>query len=97
MNENHHKVCLNNGFFSKILSKTTPQTHSDKKQVILQVTKSPWKTMDGKGANTFPFHNISPLTQENISKVFPVLFSLSFCIKENSVATLANRNICDTT
>ena len=53
--------------------------------------------MDEKGANTFPFHNLPPVTQEIISKVFPVLFSLSFFIKEKSMATLAIRNICDKT
>ena len=65
-------------------------------QVIQQVTKSPWKTMDEKGANTFPFHNL-PRTQETISRVFIVFFHLSFWIKEKSVATLAKRNICDQT
>ena len=27
---------------------------------VQKVTKSPWKTMDEKGANTFPFHNLPP-------------------------------------
>ena len=36
------------------------------KQVILQVTKSPWKTMDEKGANTFPFHNLPPDSRNNL-------------------------------
>ena len=81
----------------KYFQKTTPNTISNKKQVIYQVTKSPWKTMDEKGANNFPFHNLTPELKKTISKVFPVLFHLSFWIKEKSVATLVNRNICDKT
>ena len=50
--------------------------------------------MDEKGANNFSFHDLPP-NSEIISKVFPVLLSLSFWIKEKSVATLANRNICE--
>ena len=53
--------------------------------------------MDEKGGNTFPFHNLPPELKKKISKVFPVRFHLSFWIKEMSVATLANRNICDKT
>ena len=30
------------------------------KQVIYKVTKIPCKSMDEKGANTFPFHNLPP-------------------------------------
>ena len=45
------------------------------KQVIQQVTKSPWITMDKKGANTFPFHKSTPRTQENISKGLSCAFS----------------------
>ena len=51
--------------------------------------------MDEKGANTFRFYNLPPELKKITSKVFPVVFSLSFWIKEKSVATLANRNICD--
>ena len=50
--------------------------------------------MDEKGASTFPFHNLPP-ELKNISKAFPLLFYLSFWIKEKSVVTLANRNICE--
>ena len=53
--------------------------------------------MDEKDANTFPFHNLPPELKKIISKVFPVLFHLSFWIKEKSVATLANRNNYDQT
>ena len=28
--------------------------------------KSPWKTMDEKGNNTFPFHNLPPEPKNNI-------------------------------
>ena len=53
--------------------------------------------MDEKGANTFPFHNLPPELKKIISKVFPILFHLSFWIKEKPLATLANRNNCDQT
>ena len=53
--------------------------------------------MDEKGANTFPFYNLPPELKKKSLKVFHVLFHLSFRIKENSVTTLANRNICDQT
>ena len=50
--------------------------------------------MDEKGANTFPFYNLPPELKKIISKVFPVLFTLSFIwIKEKSVSTLAIRTI----
>ena len=54
--------------------------------------------MDGKGANTFPFHNLPPklkiLKKKGLSCSFhPFLY----WIKEKSVATLAIRNICDKT
>ena len=45
--------------------------------------------MDEKGANSFPFHNLPPKLKKTSLKVFPVLFHLSFWIKENLVATLA--------
>ena len=46
---------------SKILSKPTPQAHYQTKASDLKrVTKSPWITMDEKGASTFPFHNLPP-------------------------------------
>ena len=55
--------------------------------------------MDGKGANTFPFHNLPPELKKTSLKVFPMLFHLSFFfwIKEKSVKTLAIPNICDQT
>ena len=45
--------------------------------------------MDEKGANTFPFHNLLPELKKTFLKVFPMLFHLSFWIKEKSTATLA--------
>ena len=51
--------------------------------------------MDEKGANTFPFHNLPLKLKKIISKVFPVLFTFPYWIKEKSVATLAIHNICD--
>ena len=38
---------------------------------------------------------IYPPNSKKILKVFLVLFHLSFWIKEKSVVTLSNRNICD--
>ena len=51
--------------------------------------------MDEKGVNNFPFHNLPPELKKTSLKVFHVLFHLSLWIKEKSMATLANRNICD--
>ena len=45
--------------------------------------------MDEKGANTLPFFNLPPKLKKTSLKVFPVLFHLSFWIKEKSVANLA--------
>ena len=54
--------------------------------------------MDEKGANTFLFHNLPPELKKNSQKVFPVIFNFpKYWIKEKSVATLANSNICDQT
>ena len=69
------------------------KTQFQAKASDIQVTKSPWKTMDERGANTFPFHNLPPELKKTSLKVFPVLFYLSFWIKKNSVATLAIRII----
>src|ERR1044072_4348727 len=48
-----------------------------------------------RGANTFPFHNLLPYSESNEGLFLYFLPSLNW-IKENSVATLAIRNICDT-
>ena len=45
--------------------------------------------MDEDGASTFHFHNLPPELKKISIKVFPVLFHLSFWIKEKSVVTLA--------
>ena len=45
--------------------------------------------MDEKGASTLPFYNLPPEVKKTPLKVFPVLFHLSFWIKEKSVETLA--------
>ena len=45
--------------------------------------------MDEKGANTFPFHNLPPELKKTSLKVFPVLFTFPYWIKEKSVMTLA--------
>ena len=67
------------------------------KQVIYQVTKSPWKTIDKKGANTFPFHNLPSELKKQSQRSFLCFFTFPFWIKEKSMATLANRNICNQT
>ena len=56
-NENYYKVCLNNGLFTKYFKKPHKAQFQTKAR---QVTKSPWKTMDERGASTFPFHNLPP-------------------------------------
>ena len=58
-----------------------------------QVSKSPWKTTDGKGASTFPFHNLPPYSETLEKRSFSILFNLSFWIKEKSVATLASATL----
>ena len=50
--------------------------------------------MDGKGANTFPFHNLLPYSESNEGLFLFFSPSLNW-IQEKSVATLAIRNICD--
>src|ERR1044072_7927720 len=47
-----------------------------------------------RGANTFPFHNLLPYSESNEGLFLFFSPSLNW-IKENSVATLAIRNICD--
>ena len=42
-----------------------------------QVSKSPWITMDRKGANTFPFYNLPPEPRTNLYKEFFCAFVLS--------------------
>ena len=39
-----------------------------------QVPKSPWKTIDRKIANTFPFYNVPPVLRNISKKDFAVLF-----------------------
>ena len=49
----------------------------------------------GKGANTFPFHNLPPLLKKFSKRSFSILFTLSLIwIKEKSVANFAYHNIC---
>ena len=50
------------------------KTHKHKQFKNEQVPKSPWKTMDRKGANTFPFYNLPPVLRNISKKVFSVLF-----------------------
>ena len=71
--ENHCKVFPNLGVF-KIFS----NLHEHKEFFSDQAIKSSYITTDEKGANTFPFHNLPPWTQENYKMVFSVLFTLSF-------------------
>ena len=73
-NENHYKVCLNDGAFSKYFQKTTQSIFSNKSKWSSKVTKSPWKTMDEKGANTFPFNYLPPKLKKTSQRSF-LLFS----------------------
>src|ERR1051325_9331013 len=50
--------------------------------------------MDGKGANTFPFHNCLPYSESN-EGLFLFFSPSLYWIKEKSMETLAIRNICD--
>ena len=43
-----------------------------------QVSKSPWITMDRKGANTFPFYNLPPEPRSISLRNFSVLLSFPF-------------------
>ena len=43
-----------------------------------QVSKSPWITMDRKGANTFPFYNLPPEPRAISLRNFSVLLSFPF-------------------
>ena len=55
--------------FFKILSKPHKapfQTIPKQSKWSKQVTKRPWKTMDEKGASTFPFHNLPPEPKNNL-------------------------------
>ena len=60
----HYKGCHHIGFFSKHFQTHTHEHHfkqlKPKGKWSKQVTKSPWITMDRKGANTFPFYNLLP-------------------------------------
>ena len=86
-NMDHYKGCHNNGLFSKHFQTHTQSTISNNwkhhfKQLKMQgkwskqVTKSPWITMDRKGANTFPFYNLLPEPKKTSQRFF--LFFLTF-------------------
>ena len=51
--------------------------------------------MDEKGANTFPFHNLSPELKKISQRSFLFFSPFHYWIQERSVATLAIRNNCD--
>ena len=85
----------------KALLKNTFKTHlkhiSNKafSKVIQQATKSPYITMDEKGANTFPFITYPPNSRK-ISKGLSYSFHpFLYWIKEKSMATLDICNTCD--
>ena len=72
--------------------------HNTQTQAILepeQVPKSSWKTMDGKGANTFPFHNLPPILKNYKKGLFCSFHPFLCWIKEKSIATLSYRDICE--
>ena len=84
--------------FSKYFQ-NPPQTHLKQSNFKsdLASNKSPQITTDEKGANTFPFHNLSPKLKKISQRSFLFFSPFPYWIKEKSVATLANRNICDKT
>ena len=89
-NENHYKDCLNEWPLLQNNFKTTLNTFSNNKSNwSKKVTKSPWKTMEEKGANTFLFHNLPPKLKKQSQRYFLYFFTFTCWIKENSVATLA--------
>ena len=75
-NTSHYVGCLKQGISFKNIFKTHTHTHHNFKQLkikvsdLKQVTKSPWITMDEKGANTFPFHNLPPEPTKTSQRFF---------------------------
>ena len=97
-NMDNYKGCHHIGLFSKTFS--NPHTKHHFKQLKIkaslskQVTKSPWITMDRKGANTFPFYNLLPEPKKTAQRSF--LFFLTFPLDKikSRWRLLLNRNIC---
>ena len=76
----HYKGCHYVGLFFKTFSNThtrAPFQTKEKGKSSQQAPKSPWITMDRKGANTFPSYNLLPEPKKTSQKVFAVLFNLS--------------------
>ena len=94
--ENHYKVRIKKALFKNTF-KTNHKHISNKAFQSELVTKSPQITTDEKGANTFPFHNLPPELKKNISKVFPVLFSLSLLDKRKVGGNSCYPYNCDQT
>ena len=75
-NTSHYNGCRNKGVYFKNIFKTHTYTHhfqaikNQGKWSKNQVTKSPWITMDEKGANTFPFHNLPPEPTKHLKRFF---------------------------
>ena len=68
-NKNHYKDFQNDGLSSKYFqnhSKHHFKQFQKQSRWSKQVTKSPWKTMDEKGANTFPFYDLPPNSRNNL-------------------------------
>ena len=72
------RVKLKENRRTKAFFKHFPNIQSIKYFQNEQTSKSPWKTTDGKGANTFPFHNLPHLLKKYRKFSFYVLFTLSF-------------------
>ena len=65
--------------FSKKLFKTHIEKQTNNfENTSEQVSKSPWITMDRKGANTFPFYNLPPEPRAISIRNFSVLLSFPF-------------------
>ena len=60
-----------------------------------QVTKSPWKTLDEKGASTFPFHNLPPEPKKTSQRYFLCFLTFPLDKIKSRWRLLLNRNICE--
>ena len=59
-----------------------------------QVTKSPWISMDEKGACTFPFHNLPPEPKKTSQRSFLCFLTFPLDKIKSQWRLLLNRNIC---
>ena len=81
-NQHFVHILIETRIITKLHFQNTFKNHTKhnfkQKQVIQQVTKSPWKTRDEKGANTFPFHNLPPELKKTSQRSFLCFFTFPF-------------------